>query len=178
MRKRTAVHRSPDSRCHPMVSSRRPCGWFRRSLSVVCFLGSIYLVLSAASCESRQSSMGSGTGKVLDSSSPPTHDSKANARRAISSVVLLVMSDVYGNPITLGSGFFVGPNAIATNFHVIQGSSSGYAKLVGSNDKLVILGTRGLDQRHDLAILATNGKSVSPQACRPLSRTNRGTKFL
>jgi hypothetical protein len=42
------------------------------------------------------------------------------ARRAFPSVVLLSMQDARGQPISLGSGFFVGNDVVATNFHVID----------------------------------------------------------
>ena len=46
------------------------------------------------------------------------------------SVVLLTMKDVRRRVIGLGSGFFVRPDVIATNFHVIKSAVSGEAKVV------------------------------------------------
>ncbi|MDE0301082.1 MAG: hypothetical protein OXN17_20825 [Candidatus Poribacteria bacterium] len=43
------------------------------------------------------------------------------AKKALDSTVLLVMEDTNGQPLGVGSGFFVQPNQIATNFHVIGG---------------------------------------------------------
>ena len=39
--------------------------------------------------------------------------------------VLITAEDKNGQPQSLGSGFLVTPNIIATNFHVIEGASSG-----------------------------------------------------
>src|SRR6266436_5821509 len=53
------------------------------------------------------------------------------AENAFASVVLLVMADSDGRPMSLGSGFCVGEDVVASNFHVVAGSRSGYAKIVG-----------------------------------------------
>ena len=58
------------------------------------------------------------------------------ADRVLPSVALLVMEDEHGNPISLGSGFVVGSERlIATNLHVIEGATAGYAKLTGQAKK-------------------------------------------
>ena len=53
------------------------------------------------------------------------------SRKAFATMVFLVMEDAKGQPLGFGSGFFVQPNRIATNLHVIQGAVRGTAKLVG-----------------------------------------------
>ncbi|MSU37440.1 MAG: hypothetical protein EXS36_20545, partial [Pedosphaera sp.] len=45
------------------------------------------------------------------------------------SVVLLVMEDERGQPVSLGSGFFVKEKVIASNFHVVEKAARGYTKL-------------------------------------------------
>lgn len=75
------------------------------------------------------------------------------AKKSFSSTVLLVMEDSSGNPLSLGSGFFVGKNEIVTNLHVIAGAAKGYAKPIGQKNKLNILGINALDSLHDLVIL-------------------------
>ena len=75
------------------------------------------------------------------------------AKRAFDSTVLLIMEDANGQPVGLGSGFFVKPQQIATNLHVVDGSASGYAKLVGQKTKYEIVGVSAVDQKRDLAIL-------------------------
>ena len=43
------------------------------------------------------------------------------AKRAFGSTVLLVMEDANGQPLSLGSGFFVRDGEIASNLHVVEG---------------------------------------------------------
>ncbi len=75
------------------------------------------------------------------------------AQKAFKSVVLLEMNDAHGQPLSLGSGFFIADGIIATNAHVIEGAASGTAKLVGNDHKSQILGTIALDRHADLALL-------------------------
>ena len=75
------------------------------------------------------------------------------AKKAFASTVLLVMEDENGQPSSLGSGFFIGDDLIATNLHVIEGSSRGYAKLIGKKTKFDIQGYTAIDADRDLAIL-------------------------
>jgi S1-C subfamily serine protease len=82
------------------------------------------------------------------------------AQVAFKSVVLLEMNDSNGQPLSLGSGFFVSNGIIATNAHVIEGASSGTAKLVGDTHTLQILGTVAVDRHADLALLKV--KSNTP----------------
>jgi hypothetical protein len=51
------------------------------------------------------------------------------ARRVFPSVVLLICEDSHGQPKALGSGFVVGNEVIATNLHVVAGTSGGYAQI-------------------------------------------------
>ncbi len=83
------------------------------------------------------------------------------ARTAFKSVVLLVMNDSNGQPLSLGSGFFISNGIIATNAHVIDGASSGTAKLVGDTHTLSILGTVALDRYADLALLKVDSSAPS-----------------
>ena len=58
------------------------------------------------------------------------------AQKAFQSTVLLVMEDANGQPLSLGSGFFVGDGQIATNLHVVEGSTRGYAKISRSRNEV------------------------------------------
>lgn len=78
---------------------------------------------------------------------------QAIARNSFNSTVLLVMEDTHGQPIGLGSGFFVRFNQIATNLHVVEGAAGGYAKLVGKKSKYEINGISAIDAKRDLVIL-------------------------
>lgn len=76
------------------------------------------------------------------------------------SVVLLVMEDERGQPICIGSGFFVKEHIIASNFHVVEKAARGYAKLVGRKTKYNITGIVGLDAKHDLVLLAVENTNA------------------
>lgn len=79
------------------------------------------------------------------------------AQNSFPSVVLLLMDDANGQPVALGSGFFVAPSIIATNFHVIEGASRGHAKIVGQKAKFEIAGVVAMDPQKDLVLLSVNG---------------------
>lgn len=79
------------------------------------------------------------------------------AQNAFPSVVLLVMEDANSQPVSLGSGFFVKDDIVATNLHMIEGAARGYAKIVGRKPKYEIVGIVGLDTQRDLALLKITG---------------------
>ncbi len=56
-----------------------------------------------------------------------------------------------------GSGFFVAPNIIATNYHVIQGSRSAACFPSNSNKRYQIEGVVAADRDRDLALLKVRG---------------------
>ncbi len=75
------------------------------------------------------------------------------AKRAFGSTVLLVMEDTNGQPLSLGSGFFVRDGEVASNFHVVEGAARGYAKIIGQRAKYDIDGITAVDPERDLVIL-------------------------
>lgn len=75
------------------------------------------------------------------------------ARKAFSSTVLLVMEDANGQPLFLGSGFFVSDGEVASNLHVVEGAARGYAKIVGQESKYEIEGITAVDPERDLVVL-------------------------
>ena len=75
------------------------------------------------------------------------------AEKALAATVYLEMKDSNGKPLGFGSGFFVKPNLIATNYHVIAGAASGTAKLVGKYTTYKIEGWTATDEDSDLALL-------------------------
>ena len=79
------------------------------------------------------------------------------AKKAFPSVVMLVMQDQNNQPLSLGSGFVVKDNIVATNLHVVEGSVGGYAKLVGEKTKYPIKGYVAIDYRMDLILLEIEG---------------------
>jgi len=78
------------------------------------------------------------------------------AKKAFASTVLLVMEDANGQPLSLGSGFFVRDGEIASNLHVVEGAARGYAKLVGQKTKYDIEGVTAVDPERDLVVLKTS----------------------
>ena len=89
-------------------------------------------------------------------------EARAVYQRSAPAVVALVMLDRSGQPISLGSGFVVGKGLVATNFHVIRGSNSGQAKVVGSNVTMTIDGVVAKDPDRDLAILKVSALTAPP----------------
>lgn len=79
------------------------------------------------------------------------------ATQLFPSVVMLVTEDSRGQPLAIGSGFFVKENVIASNAHVIEDAVGGYAKLVGQDEKFGLRGTLAIDRRNDLVLLAVDG---------------------
>lgn len=75
------------------------------------------------------------------------------AEKTFPSVIMLVMQDSNGQPTSLGSGFFVKEDIVATNLHVIEGAVSGYVKIVGKKPKYDIAGFVAIDQQRDLVLL-------------------------
>jgi len=101
-------------------------------------------------------------GSLLGESQAQVPTGRQVAQRTFPSVVLLVMEDSWGQPVALGSGFFVRQNVIATNKHVIEGAERGYAKLVGQRTKYDIMGIVGTDSARDLVLLHVAGAQVPP----------------
>lgn len=79
------------------------------------------------------------------------------AQKAFRSTVLLVMEDANGQPLSLGSGFFVRAGEIASNLHVVEGAARGYVKLVGEKTKYDIEGITAVDPERDLVVLKISG---------------------
>ena len=84
------------------------------------------------------------------------------AKKSFRSTVLLVMEDDNGQPMSLGSGFFVADGQIATNLHVVEGTARGYAKLVGQETKFNIEGYTAIDENRDLIILKVTTYGTQP----------------
>ena len=89
------------------------------------------------------------------SASADTQTPQQIAKKVFPSVVLLIMEDANGQPMSLGSGFFVQEGVIASNLHVVKGATRGYAKIVGQGAKLNVEGIVGIDQERDLVLLKT-----------------------
>lgn len=93
---------------------------------------------------------------VVGGSSQPglALDTKRLFSQAKDSVVLIMSFDSNGQPLAIGSGFFVGDGSlIATNFHVIQGASEVRVKLP-SGKVLSIKTAVGLDVERDIVVIS------------------------
>ncbi len=84
------------------------------------------------------------------------------AEKALAATVYLEMKDTNGKTLGIGSGFFVKPNLIATNYHVIEGAAKGTAKLVGKSTRYNIEGVTATDKINDLALLKVTAYGIKP----------------
>ena len=91
------------------------------------------------------------------------------AQKASSSTVFLTMDNV-----PAGSGFFVKPDQIATNYHVIEGTLRGTARLVGTDREYVIIGYTAIDPDRDLAILKVRAFGVKPLSLGDSAEVDQG----
>ena len=84
------------------------------------------------------------------------------AEKALSATVLLTMRDADDRVIGYGSGFFVLPNVIATNFHVIEGAHRGTARRVAQNKSYTLKQLLKSDEKQDLALFEVSAPDVEP----------------
>lgn len=103
---------------------------------------------------------------------------KAVAAKAFPSVVLLLMEDARGQPLSLGSGFVIQGGYIATNLHVVRGASRGTAKLIGQPAKAEILGVVAVDPRMDIVLLQVKGLQAPPLPIGDSSRVAVGEEVF
>ena len=98
------------------------------------------------------------------------------AKKALAATVYLEMHDSTGTTPSFGSGFFVKPNQIATNFHVIEGARQGTAKLVGKDTTYNIKDIVATDKDNDLAVLNVIASGVTPLPLGDSDTVNIGAK--
>ena len=79
------------------------------------------------------------------------------AKSAIESTVSIIALDKNSQPLGYGSGFIIEDELIATNVHVIEGSTSGYVLVNGQVKKYIIDGYYSIDKSNDLVILKVSG---------------------
>jgi S1-C subfamily serine protease len=103
-------------------------------------------------------------GSETSDTSATTLPSREIARRVLPSVVLVVMEDSAGKPISFGSGFFVKPNLVATSNHVVKGGHLGYIKLVGQTTTHRIVSVVARSAEKDLALLSVGDANASALA--------------
>ena len=98
------------------------------------------------------------------------------AEKALAATVYLEMKNSTGTTLGFGSGFFVKPNQIVTNFHVIEGAAQGTAKLVGKDTRYQIEGIIATDKDNDLAVLKVTAYGVTPLSLGDSDTVNIGAK--
>ena len=98
------------------------------------------------------------------------------AKKALAATVYLEMKNSTGTTLSFGSGFFVKPNQIVTNFHVIEGAAQGTAKLVGKDARYQIEGIIATDKDNDLAVLKVTAYGVTPLSLGDSDTVNIGAK--
>jgi len=84
------------------------------------------------------------------------------ARTVFPSVVLIETKGADGKSLGLGSGFFVTPNIVATNFHVIAGANRATIKIVDKDGIFPVEGVLAFDEINDIALLRVNGVTARP----------------
>ena len=95
-------------------------------------------------------------------STVPAQTAPQIAEKTLAATVYLEMKDKNGKTLGIGSGFFVKPNLIATNYHVIEGAARGTAKLVGKFTTYTIEGVTATDKTNDLALLKVTAFGIKP----------------
>ena len=98
------------------------------------------------------------------------------AKKALAATVYLEMKNSTGTTLGFGSGFFVKPNQIVTNFHVIEGAAQGTAKLVGKDARYQIEDIVATDKANDLAVLKITAYGVTPLPLGDSDTVNIGAK--
>ena len=98
------------------------------------------------------------------------------AKKALAATVYLEMKNSTGTTLGFGSGFFVKPNQIVTNFHVIEGAAQGTAKLVGKYTRYQIEGIIATDKDNDLAVLKVTAYGITPLPLGDSDTVNIGAK--
>lgn len=83
------------------------------------------------------------------------------------SLALILAYDPLGLPRSLGTGFFIQTNLLASNFHVVDGASSIKARLLANDETVTVSKVRGYSEALDLVIL----ELPSPGTPLPLSTT-------
>ena len=81
------------------------------------------------------------------------------AKHAEEATVLIGTLDSSQSVVGQGSGFFVSPNLIVTNFHVVKDKSVIMFQRFGQEEFNSIQRVRGVDRKHDLALLEVSTSS-------------------
>jgi len=75
------------------------------------------------------------------------------AARVKRSLVVVVTQDHEGNAVAQGSGFFITPNLVATNLHVLKRAAQGYVKSVSEDVTYKIANVQAFSLKRDICVL-------------------------
>lgn len=105
-------------------------------------------------------------------------NARAVVAKVFPSVVLLLMEDANGQPLSLGSGFVVGDGLVATNLHVIRNATAGSARLLGQSKGLSVTAIAAVDVAKDLAIVQVTGLRAPPLALGDSTKVSIGDEIF
>ena len=80
------------------------------------------------------------------------------AQKALASTMLILTTDATGDPMALGSGFFISDDQIVSNWHVVEGATTAYALSVDEKTRYKIEGILAMNPKQDLVILKISGE--------------------
>ena len=80
------------------------------------------------------------------------------AKKALASTVLILTTDATGDPMALGSGFFISDDQVVSNWHVVEGATTAYALSVDERTRYKIEGIIATNPKQDLVILKVLGE--------------------
>ena len=80
------------------------------------------------------------------------------AQKALASTVLILTTDATGDPMALGSGFFISNDQVVSNWHVVEGATTAYALSVDEETRYKIDGIIAMNPKQDLVILKVSGE--------------------
>ncbi len=81
------------------------------------------------------------------------------AQKALASTVLIRIKDAIGDPLAIGSGFFISKDQIVSNWHVVEGAMTAYALSVDEKKRYDIEGIIAMNPKQDLVILKVSEES-------------------
>lgn len=104
--------------------------------------------------ETKQESKSKGNAEELKK--PQTFSASDIYSLTKSAIVLIIAYDQNQIPLSQGTGFFIDPTTIITNFHVIEGASEVKVKPIGSDKYLSKSIPIKASEAYDIAIIQTN----------------------
>jgi S1-C subfamily serine protease len=117
--------------------------------SIHTFLALLVIISGMASTQAQRKSP---TRKLSPKQTRPL-SAREIASRAYSSTVVVHANDEDSNLLAEGTGFFITPNVVATNYHVIEGAASVEIELITKRNRGHVVNIIRYDEKSDLALL-------------------------